>query len=35
VMTRVDAKIAARSGGRISYALTNYDGYHVAPIGRT
>ena len=30
VMTRVDLRTASRSGGRMAYAFTRYDGYHVA-----
>jgi Mrp family chromosome partitioning ATPase len=30
VMTRVDRRTAARLGGRISYAFSHYDGYHLA-----
>jgi capsular exopolysaccharide synthesis family protein len=29
VMTRVDLRTASRSGGRMAYAFTRYDGYHV------
>jgi capsular exopolysaccharide synthesis family protein len=34
VMTRVDPKIAARSSGRISYALSSYDGYNNVSLPR-
>jgi capsular exopolysaccharide synthesis family protein len=35
VFTRVDRRTAARLGGRISYAFSYYDGYHIARVGRT
>jgi capsular exopolysaccharide synthesis family protein len=35
VMTRVDRRAAAKLGGRISYAFSRYDGYHLAQTFRT
>jgi Mrp family chromosome partitioning ATPase len=34
VMTRVDSRTAAKSGGRISYALGNYYGYNMSSSAR-
>ena len=31
IMTRVDSRTAAMTGGRMSYALGHYAGYHVPP----